>query len=89
MSEAGFCSETMFEDKLKEKELQHKHLQEALSAYRFEVDAVLTTLGVYGTGFTINVKWAQMLGVERVRARCSMNALHAHAITSLQAEKRI
>ena len=29
VAEAGYCSDTMYEDKLDEKELQHKRLQEA------------------------------------------------------------
>ena len=32
VAEAGYCSDTMYEDKLNEKEVQHKHLQEALLA---------------------------------------------------------
>ena len=83
LAEAGYCSDTMYQDKLKEKELQHKHLQEALSAYGYEVIAMPIILGFYGTIFTTTVQSAQTLGVERVRVNRLMNALHAHAITSL------
>jgi len=83
VAEAGYCSDTMYEDKLKEKELQHRRLQQALSAYGYEVIAVPTILGFYGTIFTTTVQSAQTLGVERVRVNRLMNALHAHAITSL------
>ena len=83
VAEAGYCSDTMYEDKLKEKELQHKRLQQALSAYGYEVIAVPIILGFYGTIFTTTVQSAQTLGVERVRVNRLMNALHAHAITSL------
>ena len=83
VAEAGYCSDTMYQDKLKEKELQHKHLQEALSAYGYEVIAVPIILGFYGTIFTTTVQSAQTLGVERVRVNRLMNALHAHAIISL------
>ena len=44
VAEAAYCSDTMYEDKLKEKELQHKHLQEALSALGYEVIAYLSYL---------------------------------------------
>ena len=40
VAEAGYFSETMYEDKLKERELQHKHLQDAWSAYGSKVIAV-------------------------------------------------
>lgn len=83
VAEAGYCSDTMYEDKLKEKELQHRHLQEALSNYGYEVIAVPIILGFYGTIFTTTVQSAQTLGLERVRINRLMNALHAHAITSL------
>ena len=83
VAEAGYCSDTMYEDKLKEKELQHKRLQEALSAYGYEVIVVPIILGFYGTIFTTTVQSAQTLGVERARVNRLMNTLHAHAITSL------
>ena len=83
IAEAGYCSDTMYEDKLMEKELQHKRLQEALSAYGYEVIAVPIILGFYGTIFTTTVQSAQTLGIERVRVNRLMNTLHAHAITSL------
>ena len=85
IAEAGYCSDTMYEDKLKEKELQHKRLQEALSAYGYEVIVVPIILGFYGTIFTTTVQSAQTLGVERARVNCPevMHSLHALAITSL------
>ena len=53
VAEAGYCSDTMYEDKLKEKELQHKrrlrHVVQALLAYGYEVIAVPIILGLYGT----------------------------------------
>ena len=73
----------MYEDKSHEKELQHKHLQEALSAYGYQVIAVPIILGFYGTIFTTTVQSTQTLGVERARISRSMKNLHAHAITSL------
>ena len=85
VAEAGYCSDTVYQDKLKEKELQPKRLQEALSACGYEVIAVPIILGFYGTIFTPTVQSTQTLahGVERVRVNRLMNALHAHAITSL------
>ena len=67
VAEAVYCSDTMYEDKLKEKELQHIHLQEALSAYGYEVIAVPIILGFYGTIFTTTVQSVQTLGVEKAR----------------------
>ena len=83
VAEAGYCSDTMYGDKFKEKELQHKRLQEALSRYKYEVIAVPIILGFYGTIFMITVQSAQTLGVDRSRISHIMNDLHAHAITSL------
>ena len=79
VAEAFYCLDTMYEDRFKEKELQHKHLQEALSGYGYQVIAVPIILGFYGTIFTTTVQSAQMLGVERARLSRSMNNLHAHA----------
>ena len=77
VAEAGYCSDTRCEEKLKERELQHKHLQEALSAYGYEaVDVPCTVapiiLGFYNTIFTTTVQSTQTLGVERAR----VNRLH-------------
>ena len=83
IAEAGYCSDTMYEDTLKEKELQHKCLQEALAAYGYEVIAVPIILGFYGTILPTTVQSAQTSGVERVRGIRLMNTLHVHAITSL------
>ena len=93
VAEAGYCSDTMYEDKLKEKELQHKRLQEALSAYGYEVIAVPIILGFYGTIFTTTVQSAQTLGIERVRvnrlmimclcAACTSSLLWSHAFVAV------
>ena len=83
--EAGYCSDTVYEDKLNkltEKELQHEHLQQILLVYGYKVIAVPITLWPF---FTTTLQSAQTLGVKRVRVNRLMNALHAHAITSLHA----
>ena len=80
VAEAGYCSDTVYEDKLTEKELQHEHLQQNLLVYGYEVIAVPITLWRF---FTTTLQSAQTLGVERVRVNRLMNALHAQGITSL------
>ena len=61
---AGYCSDTVSEDKLKEKELQHTHLQEVLPGYGYEVIAVPGPIivGFYGTMFTTTVQSAHIVG---------------------------
>ena len=63
--EAGYCSDTMYQDKLKEKELQHKHLQEALSSYGYEVIAVPIIFGFYSTIFTIKCSQLKRLELRK------------------------
>ena len=52
IAEAGYCVATTHEYNLKEQDLQHMHLQDALSAYPCNIVRVSTVPEFYGTVFT-------------------------------------
>ena len=47
--EGGYCSDTRYEEKLQEKEAQHKALEEALKAYGYNVTTLPIIIGQSGS----------------------------------------
>ena len=81
--EGGYCSDTRYEDKLKEKESQHQALQEALEDYGYKVAVLPVILGFSGSHFHTTIHAFKQLGIEHSAMTSLMRKLYEHAVTSL------
>ena len=81
--EGGYCSDTRYQEKLKDKEAQHQALQEALEDYGYKVAVLPVILGFSGSHFHTTTHAFKQLGIEHSAATTLMLKLHEHAITSL------
>ena len=81
--EGGYCSDTRYEEKLKEKEAQHQALQQALEDYGYKVAVLPVILGFSGSHFHTTTHAFKQLGIEHSAMATLMRKLHEHAVTSL------
>ena len=81
--EGGYCSDTRYEDKLKEKEDQHLILQTALEDHGYQVLTLPIILGVSGSHFHTTTQAFKQLGLSHDAAKTLLFKLHEHSITCL------
>ena len=79
--EGGYCSDTRYEDKLKEKEGQHQALQTALEDHGHQVSTLPIILGVSGSHFHSTTDAFKQLGIGHDAINTLMIKLHEHSIT--------
>lgn len=81
--EGGYCSDTQYEDKLKEKEGQHMMLQTALEGHGYQVQTLPIIIGVSGSHFHTTTQALNQLGSSYDAAKTLLLKLHEHSITCL------
>ena len=79
----GYCSDTMYHEKLQEKTQQHQALVNMLTSYGYDVHLLPFPLGLAGTIYKSNCDALQDLGLGRSSSLTTLRKLHVHAIKCL------
>jgi len=78
--EGGYCPDTRYEEKLQEKEAQHKALKEALKDYGYNVTTLPIIIGQSGSQYHTTSDALAKIGIEHGPASKVMSKLHEHSV---------
>ena len=78
--EGGSCPDTRYEEKLQEKEAQHKALKEALKDYGYNVTTLPIIIGQSGSQYHTTSDALAKSGIEHGPASKVMSKLHEHSV---------
>ena len=79
--EGGYCSDTRYLEKVRQKELQHSALESSLRSYGYDVTVLAYIFGFYGSTYTSNLKTLKTLGIEHAAANKLSRKTHEHSVT--------
>ncbi len=77
--EGGYCPDTRYEEKLQEKEAQHKALEGALKDYGYNVTTLPIIIGQSGSQYRTTSGALAKIGIEHGHASKVMSKLHEHS----------
>ena len=79
--EVGYCSDTRYLEKLRQKQEQHSALETALRTHGYEVSVLTYILGFYGSLYLSNKKTMKAMGIEHAAANRLCSKTHEHSVT--------
>ena len=78
--ERGDCPDTRYEEKLQEKEAQHKALEGALKDFGYNVTMLPTIIGQSGSPYHTTSDALAKIGLEHGTASKAVSKLHEHSV---------
>ena len=81
--EGGYCPDTRYEEKLQEKEAQHKALEGALKDYGYNVTTLPIIIGQSGSQYHTTSYALAKIGIEHGPASKVISRLREHSVLTL------
>ena len=79
--EAGYCNDTRYLEKLRDKEIRHSALESALKTIGYDVTVLTYILGFSGSTYLSNLNTLKALGIEQGAADKLCRETHEHTVT--------